>query len=266
MKLLISNLPYQGLFTNRLIKLPSDLGIEVYSETGSDFYWEHLIPKLFSGRSGAFSVHGPYQNIDLSLPDLQFDPVRGIYEKSFELCRTYGSEHCVCHPYAYTPKGKMSESEIGERKAACFEMVKELNRLSNAYGVSLLVENMPNKDGLLDACIPEFKGLFSCGCGIAPDVINILQHLTDAHSSMAIDISFDDSHHPGACRNISSHGFQIVFNCLEIDFGVNSRKFFKHYMYFLRSYISQQIDIFYLSRLPTWSAISEAVMALFPRL
>ncbi len=150
MKLLISNLPYQGLFTNRLIKLPSDLGIEVYSETGSDFYWEHLIPKLFSGRSGAFSVHGPYQNIDLSLPDLQFDPVRGIYEKSFELCRTYGSEHCVCHPYAYTPKGKMSESEIGERKAACFERVKELNRLSNAYGVSLLVENMPNKDGLLD--------------------------------------------------------------------------------------------------------------------
>ena len=37
MDIAVSNLAYQGLFTNRLMKLPMDIGIEVYSETGSDF-------------------------------------------------------------------------------------------------------------------------------------------------------------------------------------------------------------------------------------
>ena len=158
MKLAISNLPYQGLFTNRLMKLPLDLGIEVYSETGSDFYWEHLLPKLMKDRSGPFSVHGPYQNIDLSLPELDYEPVRALYEWTYRLCRDYGSAHCVCHPYAYVPRSRMSAEEQKERRKVCLERVKDLNQLAEQYGVALLVENMPNKDGLLNQ--DEFIELF----------------------------------------------------------------------------------------------------------
>ena len=159
MKLAISNLPYQGLFTNRLMKLPADLGIEVYSETGSDFYWKNLLPKLMKDRTGPLSVHGPYQNIDLSDPNREFDSVRSIYEWTFNLCKNFGAENCVCHPYAYSPKGSMPPEEVAKRKMVCLQRVLELDDLSRKYGVSMLVENMPNRDGLLDQ--DEFIELFA---------------------------------------------------------------------------------------------------------
>lgn len=150
MHIAVSNLAYQGLFTNRLLRLPKDIGMEVYSETGSDFYWDHLIPKLMDGRTGPFSVHGPYQNINLSDPDLEYDAVRDLYIWTFALCKKYGAAHCVCHPYSYYSTKTMTEEEIQIRKTCCLARVTELNRIAQEYGVELLVENMADKDGLLD--------------------------------------------------------------------------------------------------------------------
>ncbi len=149
MNIAVSNLSYQGLFTNRLLRLPKEIGIEVYSETGSDFYWDHLLPKLLDGREGHFSVHGPYQNIDLSSPDIELEAVRGIYEWTFRLCQKYNAQHCVCHPYAYRPRSAMTDDEITERKSYCLERVVLLHKIAQEHGVELLVENMAEKDGLL---------------------------------------------------------------------------------------------------------------------
>ncbi len=150
MNIAVSNLAYQGLFTNRLLKLPNDIGVEVYSETGSDFYWDHLLPKLMANRSGPFAVHGPYQNIDLSSAEIDYPDVRGIYEWTFRLCQKYHASHCVCHPYAYRPRSQMSAQEIHDREQRCLERVLELDQLAKQYNVELLVENMADHDGLLD--------------------------------------------------------------------------------------------------------------------
>lgn len=150
MKIAVSNLAYQGLFTNRLMKLPLDIGVEVYSETGSDFYWDHLLPKLMAGRSGPLTVHGPYQNIDLSSPEADYPAIRGIYEWTFRLCQKHHATHCVCHPYAYRPRGEMCADEILQREQLCLERVTDLNDLARQYGVEMLVENMFYTDGLLD--------------------------------------------------------------------------------------------------------------------
>lgn len=158
MKIAVSNLPYQGLFTNRLIKLPMEIGVEVYSETGSDYYWDHLLPRLLAQRTGIFSVHGPYQNIDLSSPDLDCEDVFRFYSWTFELCRKYGAAHCVCHPYSYRPLHMMPDAETAERKLLCLERVISLSRMADDYGVALLVENMPDRDGLLSQ--KEFLDLF----------------------------------------------------------------------------------------------------------
>jgi sugar phosphate isomerase/epimerase len=149
MNIAVSNLSYQGLFTNRLLKLPKEIGIEVYAETGSDFYWDHLLPKLMDGREGHLSVHGPYQNIDLSSPDIEFEAVRDVYEWTFKLCQKYNAIHCVCHPYAYRPRNTMTNDEIAERKRYCVERVALLHNIAQEHGVELLVENMAEKDGLL---------------------------------------------------------------------------------------------------------------------
>ena len=174
MDIAVSNLAYQGLFTNRLMKLPMDIGIEVYSETGSDFYWDHLLPKLMAGRTGPFTVHGPYQNIDLSSPDTDYQAVRGIYEWTFRLCQKHHATHCVCHPYAYTPRGAMSAKEIAKREQLCLERVIDLNNLAKQYGVEMLVENMFHKDGLLDQA--GFERLF-----LPVEELNFLMDVGHAH-------------------------------------------------------------------------------------
>lgn len=158
MNIVVSNLAYQGLFTNRLMKLPKEIGVEVYSETGSDFYWDHLLPKLMDGRSGPLTVHGPYQNIDLSSFDIDYEAVRSVYKWTFQLCQKYNALHCVCHPYAYHPRKNMTEEEIAKRESLCLSRVTELHVLAQTYGVELLVENMANKDGLLSQT--DFERLF----------------------------------------------------------------------------------------------------------
>lgn len=174
MDIAVSNLAYQGLFTNRLMKLPVNIGVEVYSETGSDFYWDHLLPKLMEGRTGPFTVHGPYQNIDLSSPDTDYPAVRGIYEWTFRLCKKYNAAHCVCHPYAYRPRGGMSAGEIAEREQLCLERVVDLHHLAKQYGVEMLVENMFHKDGLLDQA--GFERLF-----LPVKELNFLMDVGHAH-------------------------------------------------------------------------------------
>lgn len=148
MQIAASNLPYQGLFTNRLIRLPEDIGVEVYSETGSDFYWNHLLPRLLKDRIGPFSVHGPYQNIDLSSNTLDYEEVKEFYRWTFRLCEKFGSRHCVCHPYAYKSITSMSAVEIDTRRELCLNRVVEISREAEKYGVTLLVENMADYDGL----------------------------------------------------------------------------------------------------------------------
>lgn len=149
MQIAVSNLPYQGLFTNRLIRLPNEIGVEVYSETGSDYYWDYLLPSLFSERTGPFSVHGPYQNIDLSSPTLDFETVKDFYRWTFKLCCKFEAKHCACHPYSYKSIKSMPEEEIRTRRNLCLSRITELSREAQHYGVTLLVENMPDKDGLL---------------------------------------------------------------------------------------------------------------------
>ena len=158
MEIVVSNLPYQGLYTNRLIKLPHDIGIEIYSEAGSEFWWDRLIPKLMENRTGPLTVHGPYQNIDLSFPALDFESVKEFYIWNYRLCQKYGVKHCVCHPYSYTPIHKMTLDEVSDRKKVCRARVEELNQIAAEYDIELLVENMADKDGLLSQ--KDFADLF----------------------------------------------------------------------------------------------------------
>lgn len=150
MNIVISHLPHQGVFTNAMAALPPEIGIEVYAEIGCDYHWDLMLPKVLQGRTGLFTVHGPFLNLDLSSPELDYPMIRAFYEWTFRLCQKYHADHCVCHPYGYYPRGKMSAEEIVLREKLSVERVIDLNRLAGEYGVKMLVENMYYKDGLLD--------------------------------------------------------------------------------------------------------------------
>lgn len=150
MNIYVSNLAFQGLGCGKMKYLPENVGIEVFCETGNDYYWNHLLPELLENHRAPLSIHGPFQRLDLSDPYADFDEQKAAYIWAFELGKKFGAEDCVCHPY----HGKRPENDTKEAstraKQTSLERILELNRISNEYGIELLVENMPETDGLLD--------------------------------------------------------------------------------------------------------------------
>lgn len=159
MEISISNLPCLGLHTASLRVLPKDLGIEIFCECGSDYYWKHLLPLLTEGRSVPLSVHGPFQRLDLSDPEADFEEMKEAYRQCFQLCRTYGAHHCVCHPYESSRPLDDTPEKLEAARQTSLQRVLELTRMAREYGVELLVENMPHVRPMLDQ--QAFMDLFA---------------------------------------------------------------------------------------------------------
>jgi len=159
MAVFISNLYSQGLSCGSMQKIPSDIGIEIFCETGNDYYWDHLLPVLLKDRSVPLSLHGPFQRLDLSDPNADFEPMREAYIWAFELGKKFGAKDCVCHPYSGHRPENEPKHAAEQAKETALQRILELNRLAETYGLKLLVENMPETDGLLDQ--QGFIDLFS---------------------------------------------------------------------------------------------------------
>ena len=155
----ISNLYSQGLSCGSMQKIPSDIGIEIFCETGNDYYWDHLLPVLMKDRPVPLSLHGPFQRLDLSDPNVDFEPMKDAYVWAFELGKKFGAKDCVCHPYASRKSENKRKLSVDKSKEISLQRILELNRLAEKAGIKLLVENMPEPDGLLDE--KGFIDLFS---------------------------------------------------------------------------------------------------------
>lgn len=150
MEFAVSHLFCQGISSGRLTALPKDIGIEVYCEAGTDYYWKHLLPRLMEGRTGPLCLHGPLVSIDLSDKDLDYQAVKELYRWSMDLFGPWGARHLVCHPYGYVPISAMAPGEPEERRKISLERVVDLHHLAAANGMQLLVENMAHRNDLMD--------------------------------------------------------------------------------------------------------------------
>lgn len=158
MEISVSSLSFMGLDIGKMTRLPKEIGIEIFSECGNDYYWEHWLPRLLEGRSIPLSVHAPFQNLDLADPDADFEEIRRNYRWAFALCEQYGARHCVCHPYE-RPRPADETAEERQRARQCsLERVLQLTEDAKGFGVELLVENMPCRPALLDQ--KQFMELF----------------------------------------------------------------------------------------------------------
>lgn len=154
MDIFVSNLPCLGLATHFMKDLPKNLGIEIFSECGSEYFWKHLLPGLLEGRPTGLSVHGPFQRLNLADATADFSEMKAAYLDAFAICEAYGAKHCVCHPHDH--------GVYADRKAAVacsVERILELNRLAQERGITLLVENMPDADTLFSQ--EEFISTFA---------------------------------------------------------------------------------------------------------
>ena len=150
MEIGVSNLFCMGLYDGKLNQFSAELGIEVFAECGSEYHWNHLLPQVMEGRSAFLSIHGPFQHLDLSDPNGDFEEMKQAYIQAFELCRKFHAKHCVCHPYDGGRPEDDTEEALALARQTSLERVLYLNKLAKQYGVELLVENMPEKNGMLD--------------------------------------------------------------------------------------------------------------------
>ena len=85
--------------------------------------------------------------------------MKDAYIWAFKLGSKFGAKDCVCHPYAGHKPEFGTKQKIDQAKETALQRILELNRLADTYGIKLLVENMPEPDGLLDE--QGFIDLFS---------------------------------------------------------------------------------------------------------
>ena len=149
MNISVSNLCFPGLMTHTMRHLPNNVGVEIFCEIGSDYYWDNLLPLLLRGREVPLSVHGPFQWLDLADSEKDFAPMLEAYIRAFKLCRKYGAKDCVCHPYDGGRPADDTPERLEAAKQCSLERILVLNEIAKQYGVTLLVENMPEKNGML---------------------------------------------------------------------------------------------------------------------
>lgn len=134
MKFAISDLAFAGFKNSALEHLPSEYGIEIFYEFGTDNYWDTRCEKLFVERKADLSIHAPCVAVNLANP------------KEFSYLETYR------RTLAYAQKQKASfvvlhtnEQWTGEREnvtALVEKRLKEILALAKMHNVKILIENV----------------------------------------------------------------------------------------------------------------------------
>ena len=168
MELSLSNLCFMGVDTFMMRDLAPEYGVEIFSECGNDYYWNHELPRIMEGRKGPLSVHAPFLNMNLCDPDQDMEPVLETFRWTYDLCNRFGAKHCTCHPHS---KMLADKSRLEEGRKLCVDRLFTLNEMANKQGIHLLIENMPHEECILEqddflrvlAPVSEFRFLIDTG-------------------------------------------------------------------------------------------------------
>ena len=139
----VSSLAFLGGAGFGMPKLPKDLGIEIFYEWGGAKYWDIILQKAYAdGRTGAFSIHSPYQGevVEMSLTEDE-NALFEYLREPFDLYHKYNGQGYVVHmnaPYAAEP----TPEEKIERLKRVEDRLAKMNDICVKEGVTMLVENL----------------------------------------------------------------------------------------------------------------------------
>ena len=163
----ISNCGFLADSFGGMAALPSEFGVEIQVEFGTEFYWKKMLPKVMAGRSGNLSIHGQFTDIALDAEDLDEEAIMDYYKWGFDRYNQFGATHFVIHP-----DGKLEapaiEAEVAARRQRAIDRIGRLSDMAKAMDVNLLVENLrPKGYGMVfdqDHFIDLFRQLPQVGC------------------------------------------------------------------------------------------------------
>lgn len=224
MKFSVSNSCFVADSFAAMVDLPSEFGIEIQIEFGTDFYWKTNLAKVMKDRTGALSIHGQFVDIDLAAADLNEQEIYDYYRWGFDMYNKYHAEHFVIHP-----DGKLcapaTAEQIAEMRKRSICRIGRLSEIAKEQGVSLLVENIRSKGyGMVfdsEAFIDLFRQLPDVNCLIDTghmnlsgwDFTHVISSLSDRILSYHINDNdgIADSHQPVGNGNINWESFFATY-------------------------------------------------------
>ncbi len=135
MKYSISTCSFFRGKVKKLLKMPADFGVEIMYEFGSEDYWRSLLDQVSANGMNGFSIHAPFNFIDISVPcdeKALFDTLR----RPFDIYHRYDGQCYVLHSYGG------GTGDPAERRALATERIAKFQDICKAEGVNLAVENL----------------------------------------------------------------------------------------------------------------------------
>ena len=167
MRFSISNCGFLADSFGGMAALPSEFGVEIQVEFGTEFYWNKMLPKVMAGRTGNLSIHGQFTDIALDAEDLDEKAILEYYKWGYERYNQFGATHFVIHPDGKLEAPATAE-EVAAKRTRAIDRIGKLSDMAKEMGVNLLVENLrPQGYGMVFVqaeFIDLFRQLPDVGC------------------------------------------------------------------------------------------------------
>lgn len=156
----VSSLGFCGSSGFRMAGLAPELGVEIFYEWGGATFWDLVLQEVMQGRTGAFSIHAPYQGKGMDLSRAEDE--KWLFEylmQPFDLYHRYHAEGYVVHmnsPYPTEP----TDAERAERLKRVEDRLARFNDICRREGVVMLVENLAFGKGATLCRQQDFLSIF----------------------------------------------------------------------------------------------------------
>ena len=134
MKFSISDLAFAGFKNSALEHLPSEYGIEIFYEFGTDNYWDARCEKFLAERKADLSIHAPC--VAVNLADAKDFNYLEVYRRTLAYAQRQKAAFVVLHT---------NEKWTGDRDAVTMlveKRLKEILALAKMHHVKVLIENV----------------------------------------------------------------------------------------------------------------------------
>ena len=157
MQFFVSDLVFPAFNKPEMGKLPAGYGLEIFTEFGTESYWQNLLPRLGvplgkpNGTGRLLTVHGPCVSVNLANPEDSL--YRQSYADTFRLAARLGARHVVVHTNeSLTPEQRAD----GKALRAAQDLVR--SRLREIENIAAAVRQQAGT-GILPQLVIENVGL-----------------------------------------------------------------------------------------------------------
>ena len=135
MKISVSNLSFAGFRYKELQALPAHIGLELFVEFGTEYYWEKVLQELYTDQDRQqLSFHAPCLSVNLADPfDTQY---LALYESFFRFASAWQPDFIVLHTNEDLAGEPVLLRQLVEKRLA------QLFDMAALYDLRLVIENV----------------------------------------------------------------------------------------------------------------------------